>query len=100
MLFRIVASATLLGGILLFSASFGYAEYISPPHPWPIRHWRNHQPLRSDITPAQARAVRRLYRQREKNDPQLLAPDHEKNHRSSASWSGTKASRQGSPPPQ
>ncbi len=46
-------------------------------HPtrWPIRHWRNHQPRRSDIAPEQSEKIDRLYMQMERKNPDLIAPD-------------------------
>jgi hypothetical protein len=45
------------------------------PGPWPIRHWRNHQPRRSDITPEESREIDRLYLEIERENPKLVAPD-------------------------
>jgi hypothetical protein len=80
MLHRIGASSIAVSVILLASVSWGYAADASQRHPtpWPIRHWRNHQPLRNDITPQQTREIQRLYMQREQKDPKLLAPRYEK----------------------
>jgi hypothetical protein len=80
MLHRIGASNIAVCVILLISVSWAYAADAPQRHPspWPIRHWRNHQPLRSDITPQQARDIKRLYMQREQKDPELLAPRYEK----------------------
>jgi hypothetical protein len=80
MLRKIGASTTLLCLILLASASSGNAEDAAARDPtsWPIRHWRNHQPLRSDITPKQSRNIQRLYMQLEQNNPKLVAPLYSK----------------------
>ncbi len=45
------------------------------PTPWPIRHWRNHQPRRSDVTREQSEKIDRLYMQIERKNPDLIAPD-------------------------
>lgn len=42
---------------------------------WPIRHWRNHQPRRTDLTPKESRKIDRLYLKMEREDPNLIAPD-------------------------
>lgn len=44
------------------------------PGPWPIRHWRFHQPRRSDITPQQNKKIDRLYLKIERENPTLIAP--------------------------
>ncbi len=69
-------SIILLGAILIASTSAAYADGAPKLHPtpWPIWHWRNHQPRRSDITPEQSRKIDRLYMQIEKERPQLIAP--------------------------
>jgi hypothetical protein len=57
---------------------FGAAAQGLPkvhPGPWPIRHWRNHQPRRIDITPGQSRKIDRLYLKIERDNPKLIAPD-------------------------
>jgi hypothetical protein len=102
MLHKIVASTISLCVIFLASASWGYAEDAPPRHPtpWPIRHWRNHQPLRSDITPQQSRDIQHLYMQREQNNPKLVAPLYEKIPRNSVNRNGTKANLQGPAPRQ
>lgn len=71
-----ISSIILLGAILIASATAAYAKDAPQLHPtpWPIWHWRNHQPRRSDITPEQSRKIDRLYMQIEKKDPQLIAP--------------------------
>ncbi len=69
-------SNILLGAILIASTSAAYADDAPKlrPTPWPIWHWRNQQPRRSDITPEQSRKIDRLHMQIEKEDPQLIAP--------------------------
>ncbi len=69
-------SNILLGAILIASTSAAYADDTPKLHPtpWPIWHWRNRQPRRSDVTPEQSRKIDRLYMQIEKEDPQLIAP--------------------------
>jgi hypothetical protein len=69
-------SNILLGAILVASVSAAYADDAPTLHPtpWPIWHWRNHQPRRSDITREQSRKIDRLYMQIEKEDPGLIPP--------------------------
>ncbi len=45
------------------------------PTPWPIWHWRHHQPRRGDITPEKSRSIDQLYMRIEKKNPELIAPD-------------------------
>jgi len=75
--YRFKTSNIVFGAILLASTSAGYGDNAPKLHPapWPIRHWRNHQPRRSDITPEQSRKIDRLYMRIEKDNPQLIAPD-------------------------
>jgi len=63
--------------ILLTLGAGSVAANTTQQHPgqWPIRHWRNHQPRRSDITPEQRWKIDRLYLQIEREDPKLIAPD-------------------------
>jgi hypothetical protein len=77
MLQTIKASSVALWVIWLVLAPGAHAANISQLHPgpWPIRHWRNHQPRRSDITPEQSREIDRLYLKIEKKGPGLVAPD-------------------------
>ena len=69
-------SNILLGAILAASTTAAYAEDAPQLHPtpWPIWHWRNHQPRRSDLTPEQSRKIDRLYMQIKKEDPGLIPP--------------------------
>ncbi len=71
-----IGISNILGAILVASTSAAYADDAPKLHPtpWPIWHWRNHQPRRSDITPEQSRKIDRLYMQIEKEDPNLIAP--------------------------
>jgi hypothetical protein len=64
----------LLGAILIASAAYADDAPELHPTPWPIWHWRNHQPRHSDITPEQSRKIDRLYMQIEKEDPGLIPP--------------------------
>ncbi len=73
---KIGISNVLLGAILIALTLAAYAEDAPELHPtpWPIWHWRYHQPRRSDITPEQSRKIDRLYMRIEKEHPQLIAP--------------------------
>ena len=70
-----VANVALM--ILLILAARADAANMTQlhPEPWPIRHWRNHQPRRSDLKPEQRRKIDRLYLKIEREDPKLIAPD-------------------------
>jgi hypothetical protein len=63
--------------ISLISLAHADAADATQPHPgpWPIRHWRNHQPRRSDLTAEQNREIDRLYMRIEREHPKLVAPD-------------------------
>jgi hypothetical protein len=64
---------------LLGSVSPGQAEdegAVAHPGPWPIHHWREYQPRRSDLTPKQSKRIDQLYDKIEKEDPNLIAPDY------------------------
>jgi len=63
--------------VLLASVVAAGAEEAPTLHPgsWPIRHWRNHQPRRSDLTPAQNRKIDHLYSRLKEENPPLIAPD-------------------------
>ena len=55
--------------------ALGAANAAQPqPTPWPIRHWRNHQPRRNNLTPEESKRIDRLYMQMEKQNPGLIAP--------------------------
>jgi hypothetical protein len=63
--------------ILLILAAPADAVDTTQLHPrsWPIRHWRNHQPRRSDLTPEQSQKIDHLYLRIEREEPKLIAPD-------------------------
>ena len=69
---NVVFSAALLASV----AKAGATEtQMSHNGPRPIKHWRFHQPRRSDLTPQQNAWIDRLYLQKEKEHPDLIAPD-------------------------
>jgi len=76
MLHRAKSAIFLLSLALLMPAHGIRADEaaVRHPTPWPIRHWRNHQPRRSDLTPVQQRCIDRLYMRIEKANPDLIAP--------------------------
>jgi hypothetical protein len=81
----IAATNIVLCIILLASIAPAYAEDAPKPHPgpWPIWHWRNHQPTqrqldamhKSDVTPEEPREIDRLYMQLEQDNPKIIAPE-------------------------
>ena len=68
-----VAVALLL--VLAARADAANTTQTKQPRPWPIWHWRNHQPRRSDLAPKENRKIDRLYLRIERQDPKLIAPD-------------------------
>jgi len=74
---RMTKAAYIAPAILLILATQTNAANTDQLHPgpWPIRHWRNHQPRRSDITLDQSRKIDRLYLKIERDNPKLIAPD-------------------------
>jgi len=71
-----VAKIALVISMILAARAEDAANATQPhPEPWPIWHWRNHQPRRSDLTPEENRKIDRLYLKIEREDPKLLAPD-------------------------
>jgi hypothetical protein len=69
---RAVCLATL---VILAAGADAANSTLFHPEPWPIRHWRNHQPRRSDLKLQQIWKIDRLYLKIEREDPKLIAPD-------------------------
>jgi hypothetical protein len=78
---RTIKAANVSLVILLILAARAHAANSTQlhPEPWPIRHWHNHQPRRSDLAPEQSWKIDRLYLKIERKDPKLIAPDFRPN---------------------